>query len=130
VVPATNFTSAFSKLGYIGIKKIIDNADYSKKTIVQAAHLKLQIKSLRIKKDKHTIYSLDIEAFYLLVTYALVERAIDFFSISLGETDISSATSTVLTTTAIDFPNTYLFLQAVHTLLLCRTQHLAWHGMT
>jgi hypothetical protein len=37
VVPATNFTAAFSKLGYIGIKKIIDGAgiDYSKKTIVQ-----------------------------------------------------------------------------------------------
>jgi hypothetical protein len=33
VVPATNFTSAFSKLGYIGIKQIIDAAgiNYSKK---------------------------------------------------------------------------------------------------
>ncbi len=32
-VPATNFTAAFSKLGYIGIKKIIDGAgiDYTKK---------------------------------------------------------------------------------------------------
>ena len=33
VVPATNFTLAFSKLGYIGIKKIINKAgiDYCKK---------------------------------------------------------------------------------------------------
>jgi hypothetical protein len=27
VVPATNFTLAFSKLGYIGIMKIMDNAE-------------------------------------------------------------------------------------------------------
>ncbi len=42
VVPATNFTSAFPKLGYIGIKKIMDKnkTNYSRKTIVQASHLK------------------------------------------------------------------------------------------
>ena len=81
VVPATNFTSAFSKLGYIGIKKIIDGADivYTKKTIVQASHLKTQLESLNINKNRHTIFSLDIEAFYPSVTYGLVERAIGFF---------------------------------------------------
>ena len=87
VVPATNFTSAFSKLGYIGIKKIVDKAgiNYTRKTIVQALHLQTQIESLNIKRDKHTIFSLDIEAFYPLVTYGLVERAIEFFSRTLGE---------------------------------------------
>ena len=42
VVPATHFTSAFPKLGYIGIKKIMDKnkTNYSRKTIVQASHLK------------------------------------------------------------------------------------------
>ena len=87
VVPATNFTSAFSKLGYIGIKKIIDKAgiNYTKKTIVQASHLKSQIESLKIRKDKHTIFSLDIEAFYPSVTYGLVKRAINFYSRTLGE---------------------------------------------
>jgi hypothetical protein len=66
VVPATNFTAAFSKLGYIGIKKIVDKAgiNYTRKTIVQASHLKTQIESLNIKRDKHTVFSLDIEAFY------------------------------------------------------------------
>jgi hypothetical protein len=89
VVPATNFTAAFSKLGYIGIKKIIDKAGiiYTKKTIIQASHLKTQIESLNIKRDKHTIFSLDIEAFYPSVTYGLVERAIEFYSRSLGEKD-------------------------------------------
>jgi hypothetical protein len=87
VVPATNFTAAFSKLGYIGIKKIIDEAgiNYTSKTIVQASHLKTQIESLNIKRDGHTIFSLDIEAFYPSVTYGLVERAIEFFSRTLGE---------------------------------------------
>jgi hypothetical protein len=68
VVPATNFTSAFSKLVYIGIKKIMDEAgiNYSRKTIVQASHLKTQIKSLGIRKDRHMSFSLDIKAFYLL----------------------------------------------------------------
>jgi hypothetical protein len=89
VVPATNFTAAFSKLGYIGIKKIIDKAGiiYTKKTIIQASHLKTQIESLNIKRDKHTIFSLDIEAFYPSVTYGLVERAIEFFSRTMGEKD-------------------------------------------
>jgi hypothetical protein len=87
VVPAINFTPAFSKLGYIGIKRIIYDAgiNCSKKTIVQASHLKLQIESLSIKKDKHTVFSLDIEAFYHLVIYSLVKRAINFFSRCGGE---------------------------------------------
>jgi hypothetical protein len=86
-VPVTNFTSAFSKLGYIGIKRIMDKVgvNYTRKTIVQAAHLKSEIESLGIRNDKHTIFSLDIEAFCPSVTYGLVERAIDFFSSLLGE---------------------------------------------
>jgi hypothetical protein len=87
VVPATNFTSAFSKLEYIGIKKIINAAgiNYSKKTIVQASHLKTQIESLGIKKEKHTIFSLDIEAFYPSVTYGLAKQVIEYFSKPLEE---------------------------------------------
>jgi hypothetical protein len=54
VVPATNFTAALSKLGYIGIKKIVDKAGiiYTKKTIRQASHLKTQIESLNIKAER------------------------------------------------------------------------------
>jgi hypothetical protein len=47
--------------------------------------LKTQIESLGIRKDRHTIFRLDIEAFYLSVMYGLVERVIAFFSSSLGE---------------------------------------------
>jgi hypothetical protein len=65
-----------------------DNAEvnYSRKTIIQASHLKCQIESLSIRKDRqHMISSLDIKAFYQSVIYGLVERAIDFFFHSLGE---------------------------------------------
>jgi hypothetical protein len=80
VVPATNFALAFLKLGYIGIKKMMDKAEvnYSRKTFIQASHLKLQIKSLSIRKGRHMIFSLDIEAFHPFVTYGLIKRAIEF----------------------------------------------------
>jgi hypothetical protein len=56
VVHVPNITSAFSKLGYIGIMKMMDEAEvnYSRKTIVQASHLKHQIESVGIRKDRHT----------------------------------------------------------------------------
>jgi hypothetical protein len=62
--------------------------NYSRKTIVQASHLKLQIESLSIRKDRHTMFSLDISrpcSFYPSVTYCLLKRAIEFSSHSLGE---------------------------------------------
>ena len=52
VVPATNFTAAFPKIGYIGIKKIFDNGNvnYLRKTIIQASDLKESLVSLMITK--------------------------------------------------------------------------------
>jgi hypothetical protein len=86
-VLAINFTTALSKLGYIGIKRMADEAEvnYSWKTMLQPSDLNRRIESLSIRKDRHTIFSLDIEAFYPSVTCGLVERAIEFVSHSLGE---------------------------------------------
>jgi hypothetical protein len=71
VIPATNFTSAFPKLGYMGIKKIFDDekVNYMKKTIVQASHAKGILEKLFINKSSHTVFSLDIKSFYPSVTY-------------------------------------------------------------
>ena len=47
VVPATNFTAAFPKAGYLGIKAIFDKnrIEYQKSTIIHAAQMeKLNIK--------------------------------------------------------------------------------------
>ena len=42
IVPATNFTTGFPKLGYKGIKRIFDSnkVRYMKRTIIQAKDLK------------------------------------------------------------------------------------------
>ena len=42
VIPATNFTTTFSKIGYLGIKRCLDKGkvNYSRFSIVQASDLK------------------------------------------------------------------------------------------
>ena len=52
LVPATNFTATFSKLGYKGIKAILDKNDinYSEYTITQVSHLKIQLEELHIDR--------------------------------------------------------------------------------
>jgi hypothetical protein len=80
VIPATNFTSSFPKLGYMGIKKIFDDekVNYMKKAIVQASHAKGTLEQLFINKSSHTVFSLDIESFFPSVTYSLVEMVTSF----------------------------------------------------
>jgi hypothetical protein len=48
IVHAQNFTSAFPKLGYLAIHKILDTKnkfDYLKRTIIQASDLKTKLES-------------------------------------------------------------------------------------
>ena len=54
VVPATNFTVAFPKVGYLGIKAIFDRngIEYQKSTIIHAAQLKAKLEKLNIKRDE------------------------------------------------------------------------------
>ena len=51
VVPATNFTAAIPNLGYRGIRQIFDQekVNYTRKTIIEAAHLKTELETLNIK---------------------------------------------------------------------------------
>jgi len=59
VVPATNFTSAFPKTGYMGIKRILDydKLDYMSKTIIQASDLKENLEHQGITCNNSTILS-------------------------------------------------------------------------
>ena len=45
IVPASNFTSGFPRLGYLGMKRIFDSAkiNYEERTITQASTLKEEI---------------------------------------------------------------------------------------
>ena len=65
VVPANNFTSAFPRMGYLGIKKILDDnrINYMKKTIIQASDLKEKIETMNITNHNSTILSIDAEAY-------------------------------------------------------------------
>jgi len=60
VIPATNFTATFSKLGYLGLKPNLDTFEipYNKYTIIQASNLKEKLEKLNIKKENSTIASL------------------------------------------------------------------------
>jgi hypothetical protein len=87
VIPATNFTSSFPKLGCLGIKKILDDdetIDYVKKMIVQASQAKNRLEKLHINKSRNTIFSLYIESFYASITYSLVETTINYFATDLS----------------------------------------------
>ena len=73
VVPATNFTAAIPNLGYRGIRQIFDQekVNYTRKTIIEAAHLKTELESLNITNEHFTIFSLDIEDRSLLPIYEI-----------------------------------------------------------
>jgi len=89
VVPATNFTSGFPKIGYLGIKRILDEnkVDYMSKTIIQASDLKDQLENRGITCNNSTIVSIDAENFYPSVRLKLVRNAVNHFSENLPEED-------------------------------------------
>ena len=74
VIPATNFTMAFSKLGYLGIKKVLDehNVNYNKHTIIQASDLKEKLEKFNLNKKNVRIISLDIENMYPSIRVHLI----------------------------------------------------------
>ena len=81
VVPAKNFTAGFPHAGQRGIKAILDKnqVNYSRKTIVQATHLKEDLEKLPIDSTKHTIMSIDAEKMYPSVKFTQIERAVNVF---------------------------------------------------
>ncbi len=76
IVPATNFTEAFPKVGYLGIKNIFDQngIDYSGSTIIQASQLKETLEKLNIMKDKVTIISFDAVRMYPSIKYKFCKK--------------------------------------------------------
>ena len=75
---ATNFASAFQKIGYIGIKEIFKSEKITdvNKTIIQASDLKEEIENLNLKKENTTIILLDIVSMYSSVSFRMVEKAV------------------------------------------------------
>ena len=59
VIPATNFTATFSKIGYLGIKRCLDKVkvNYSRFSIVQASDLKERLEEKKLVREEVTIAS-------------------------------------------------------------------------
>ena len=53
VIPTTNFTTTFSKISYLGIKRCPDKGkvNYSRNSIVQASNLKETLEEIGLKKE-------------------------------------------------------------------------------
>eukprot|EP00957_Ditylum_brightwellii_P165880 12629141-Ditylum_brightwellii.AAC.1 len=62
VIPATNLTLEFSKIGYMGIKKNLDEhkVNYAKYTIVQVCDSKDKLEQPNLTADKVSLMSLNI----------------------------------------------------------------------
>jgi hypothetical protein len=89
IIPATNFTACFPKLGYLGIKKIFDrcSVNYTRNTIIQASDLKDKLEKLNVRRDEVTIVSIDAQAMYPSIKFKLVINAVNFFAKNLSTID-------------------------------------------
>ena len=89
IVTATNFTAAFPKVGYFGIKAIFkrEGIIYHSKTIIHASDLKNDIDKLDLRENSTTTISLDAVAMYLSITFAMFKRAIKFYTLKLKKCD-------------------------------------------
>ena len=74
VIPATNFTATFSKIGYLGIKRCMDKGkvNYSQNSIVQASDLKETLEEIGLKKEEVTIASVDAINMYPFIKLATI----------------------------------------------------------
>ena len=89
VVPATNFTAGFAKLGYLGIKKIFIKKEIKcfSKTIVQASNLKDKLEKTNVKKEETMIATLDIKDMYPSIKFKVIQRAVEFDAQDLERED-------------------------------------------
>ena len=82
VIPATNFTATFSKIGCLGIKRCLDKGKlkYSRNSIVQASYLKETLEEMGLKKEELTIASVDVINMYPSIKLATIKKAVIFFA--------------------------------------------------
>ena len=82
VILATNFTATLSKIGYLGIKRLLDKVkvNYSRVSIVQASDLKEKLEELKIKRDEVTISSVDAINMYPSIKLSTIRKAVRFFA--------------------------------------------------
>ena len=82
VIPATNFTATFSKIGYLGIKRCLEKgkSNYSRYSIVQASDLKERLEELGVKIEEVTIVSVNVINMYPSIKLATIRKAVRYFA--------------------------------------------------
>ena len=82
VIPATKFTATISKIGYLGIKQLLDEGKviYSRVSIVQASDLKERFEVLELKRDKITISSVNAINIYPSIKISPIKKAVRLFA--------------------------------------------------
>ena len=85
VISATNLSATFSKVGYLGLKKLLEKNEinYTKFTIVQASQVKEEWEILNWKRNEVTFSSIDAVAMYPSIKFPLVKKAISYFTRNL-----------------------------------------------
>ena len=82
VVPATNFTAGFPKIGYLGIKNLFKKhkVEFGQRNIVQASDLKDKLEKFNINAGNATIVSVDAEAMYPSIKFQLIYDAVQYYA--------------------------------------------------
>ena len=85
VIPATNFTATFSKIGYLGIKCMLDKGkvNYSRVSVIQASDLKEKLEKLKIKIDEVTIASVGAINMYPSIKISTIKKTVRLFASNL-----------------------------------------------
>eukprot|EP00957_Ditylum_brightwellii_P177403 13512734-Ditylum_brightwellii.AAC.1 len=89
IIPSSNFAATFSKLGYLGIKHILDtnNVNYTRYTIQQASELKEKLEKMNLKENKITSALLDVVNMYLSTSLLLIKQAMHHYTKNLSVKD-------------------------------------------
>ena len=82
VFPTTNFTTRFSKIGYLGINQMLEKGkvNFSRVSIVQASDLKEILEELKLKRGEVTIAPVDAIYMYLSIKLSTIKKAAIFFA--------------------------------------------------
>ena len=82
VIPVKNFTTTFSKIGYLWIKRMLDKVivNYSRISIVQASERKERLEELKVKRDEVIIGSVDAIIMYPSIKLLTIRKEVRFLA--------------------------------------------------
>ena len=82
VISATNFTVTFSKIGYLGIKRLLDKrkVNYSRVSIVQSFDINERLEELKVNRDKVAIASVNAINMYPSIKLSTIKNSVRLFA--------------------------------------------------